>query len=128
MFVLGSGMISMHQTEDEEQVKSLPLAVRYLSCTEDAKDLCEKHKYNARCWIDRDDVTPPTKQRKNPDHQMDQNPGYQQHKMKGRMLSWLILEMLADALSSWGEVTISGKKRKSLFEILLYILHRNITI
>ena len=102
-------MGSLAQTESEDQVADLPQAVRYLNCTDDMKDVCAKHQYNARCWIERDDVQPPTKQRRTPKHhQSNANPGFRQHHLKGRMLSFLYLELLQDALSNWGDITIVG--------------------
>lgn len=109
ILVLGSGMVSMPQTENKEQAKTLPQPTRYLNCTDAAQELCDEHKYNARCWIDRDDVKPPTKQRNKPRHQIRKNPGFRQHQLKGRVLTFAIMEMLADALGQWGEITIMGK-------------------
>ncbi len=98
-------------TEDEEQAKTLPLAARYLKCAESAKELCEKKKFNARCWVDRDDITPPTEQRKTPRDQTEDHPGFREHRLKGRVFASLILKMLADALDEWSEITIIGKEK-----------------
>ena len=103
-------MASLPQTESEEQAETLPQAVRYLNCTDDMQGLCMKHQYNARCWIERSDFVPLTTQRRTPkEHQSSVNPGFRQHHLKGRVLSFLTLGLLADALSNWGDITIVGK-------------------
>jgi len=112
-------MGSMPQTIDEEQAKSLPLSVRYLNCTKKAESLCEQHKFNSRCWIERDDVTPPTKQLDHPRHQVKRHPGFRHHQLKSRVLVFLILEILGSALNDWGDVTIVGKYQNYISELLL---------
>ena len=57
---MGDGSLGIPVTEDEEQVNSLPWAVRYMKCNDE--DLCRENKYRTQCWVDRDDVIPPTKQ------------------------------------------------------------------
>lgn len=109
IIVLGDGMERIPQTTDEEQSKSLPQAVRYLNCTETAQSLCEHHKFNSRCWIPRDDVIPPTKQLDRPRNQVQNHPGFRQHKLKGRIFVFLFLEVLSSALNEWGDITIVGK-------------------
>ena len=107
-------MEMMPQTMDEDQAKTLPQAVRYLNCTDDVQELCEEHKFNARCWIDRDDVVPPTKQLHKPRDQGKEHAGFRQHRLKSRVFFYLILEMLSDALSNWGDVTIVGKNLQNI--------------
>lgn len=103
-------MGSLTQTESLEQAADLPQAVRYLNCTDDMNKVCLKHQYNARCWVDRSDFEPPTPQRRTPKQfQSSQKPGFRQHHLKGRLLSFLGLELLADALSNWGDITIVGE-------------------
>ena len=99
----------MPQTTDEEQAKTLPQALRYLNCTESMQESCEEHKFNAKCWIDRDDVEPVTKQLHKPRDQGREHPGFRQHRLKSRVLFYLMLEMVADALTEWGDITIVGK-------------------
>jgi len=106
VFALGSGMEDIPLTFSDEQAKTLPLAARYLKCAESAEHICEKKKFNARCWIDRDDVTPPTEQRMTPGDQTEDHPGFREHRLKGRVFASLILKLLADALDEWSEVTI----------------------
>ena len=105
-------MESIPLTEDEEQARTLPLAARFLKCAESAKALCGKKKFNSRCWIDRDDVTPTTQQRKAPRDQTEEHPGFREHRLKARVFASLLLKMLADALDEWSEITIIGKKKQ----------------
>ena len=61
---MGDGSLGIPTTIDEEQVLTLPWAVRYMKCDEQRKDLCDiSVKYRTQCWVDRDDVIPPTKQK-----------------------------------------------------------------
>jgi len=108
VFGIGSAMHGIPETLDEEQVKDLPYFARYLNCPEDKESLCLNNpdKYKVRCWIDRDDVTPPTQQLKSPSDQSLENPGFRQHQLKGRVITFIILEALQDALDNWSDITI----------------------
>lgn len=88
-----------------KQVKELPWAVQYLSCTPDSKELC---KYSARfcrhCWIDPTgdgSIVPPTEQNQDTDEKGNWHPGWREHQLRGRSLSMGILKVLRDAIDLW---------------------------
>ena len=67
--------LPFYGSESAAQVETLPWAARYLECASEAKDLCKQRRYNATCWIPRDDVEPVTKQRPQPQGQASWHPG-----------------------------------------------------
>lgn len=106
---MGDGSLGIPTTMDEEQVLTLPWAVRYMDCDPQRQDLCDKStKYRTQCWVDRDDVIPPTEQRENVGSQVSWHPGFRHHQLLGRLMSFVMLEALEDALSIWSEETIIG--------------------
>jgi hypothetical protein len=66
----GTGKVGIAVTEDEAHVDKLPYALQYYKCDQEHGVMCRDHKYNANCWVDRPDVTPPTKQGNKPDNQV----------------------------------------------------------
>lgn len=72
----GAFTSGMPWTVDEEEVKSIPWAARYLNCGTEATALCKNNRYAGSCWIDRDDVQPPSKQKAVPGGQASWHPGY----------------------------------------------------
>lgn len=63
-------------TNDAVQVSQLPWAARYLNCGNEAAQLCKTIRYNATCWIQRNDgLQPVTKQREKPGGQASWHPG-----------------------------------------------------
>ena len=72
----GSGMEGMPMTESAVQVSEVPWSARYLNCGQDATQLCKGIRYNATCWIERDDgFVPEKKQLGNPGGQASWHPG-----------------------------------------------------
>jgi len=112
IFVMGSGMVGMPITMDEEQVLDLPWATRYMVCDKRREDLCSDRnaatKYRTKCWIDRPDFTPPTKQDTYVGSQVSWHPGFRVHQLTGRVISFVILDALQRALSIWSENTITA--------------------
>eukprot|EP00816_Leptocylindrus_hargravesii_P013506 CAMPEP_0196824974 /NCGR_PEP_ID=MMETSP1362-20130617/92791_1 /TAXON_ID=163516 /ORGANISM="Leptocylindrus danicus, Strain CCMP1856" /LENGTH=911 /DNA_ID=CAMNT_0042205337 /DNA_START=109 /DNA_END=2844 /DNA_ORIENTATION=+ len=94
------------ETESEEQAKTMPDALAYLHCSKENQSLCNQHKYRTQCWVERDDVTPPTKQLPAVDGRASWHPGFRTHRIIGRGITMLILSALENALTQWSEVTI----------------------
>lgn len=106
--VPGSAMSGIKDTIDEDQAATMPFAARYIKCDPNSHDLCEanEHRFRAQCWIDRDDVTPPTTQKDKPGGQVKWHPGFRIHQLKGRSMAMVILTVMQDAIDTWSEVTI----------------------
>ena len=44
------------EVQSHDQAATIPWAVRYMKCSDDARDICnEEPKYCTQCWVDRDD-------------------------------------------------------------------------
>lgn len=106
----GQGLDGVIVTENEKQALTVPYAARYMKCTNERQDLCNavENKYKTKCWIEREGVTPPTKQRAHSASQVSWHPGWRFHQLIGRVLAFTVLEALEDAISMWSEVTITG--------------------
>jgi len=104
-------MFAIKETTDEDQAATLPFAARYMKCAPDSRELCDakEHRFRALCWIDRDDVTPPTKQREVPSSQVGWHPGFRVHQLLGRSMTMVILDAMQDAIDTWGDITIVRK-------------------
>jgi hypothetical protein len=98
---LGTGMEGMPMSEDEVQVETLPYAIQYMQCDKEHVGMCRNHKYNANCWVNRTDVTPPTKQGAHPGSQVSWHPGFRTHQHIGRLLAYTVLTGLKEAISTW---------------------------
>ena len=65
----GNGMDGIPETTGVDQAETLPLAVQYIKCSDDARSSCKEHKnrYCVKCWIERKDkVEPEAKQLRQP--------------------------------------------------------------
>jgi hypothetical protein len=96
----GLGMDAIPETTSHAQSLTLPFAVRYLKCSNDASDLCNNHRFCAKCWINRTDVSKdkflsilPT-----PPSQVKWHPGWRYHQLKGRVLALSLLDALQAAI------------------------------
>jgi len=111
IFFMGNGNSGLPTTMDEEQVLDLPWATRYLVCGKQRADLCNDHnantKFRTKCWVDRPDFTPTTKQDAHVGSQVSWHPGFRTHQLTGRLMSFVVLDALADALSIWSDNTIT---------------------
>jgi hypothetical protein len=105
---LGSGTSGLLVTQDEKQAETVPWAARYLNCAKERADLCgNPNRYASKCWVDREDVIPPTKQRDMVGGQASWHPGFRTHRLTGRVMAFLVLQALEAALLKWSEVTIT---------------------
>jgi len=106
----GSGMHGIQETLDEEQVLTLPFASRYMKCPPESKDLCNHpnpNRFQAVCWVGRDDVTPSKPQNPTVSSQVGWHPGFRSHQLSGRSLAMVIMTGLQDAIGTWSEITIA---------------------
>lgn len=93
-------------TNSEEEAQTMPDALAFLHCSKESQALCNKYKYRSQCWVERDDVTPPTKQLPHVGGTASWHPGFRSHRIVGRGITMLILSALENALTQWSEVTI----------------------
>ena len=91
------------KTDTLEEVMELPWAAQYVNCGAEISSICRQNEYVGRCWIDRDDVTPPKKQKPAPDGRASWHPGNRKHQITGRQIAFMILEALKDALTMWND-------------------------
>lgn len=108
---LGTGELGIPVTLDENHAKTLPYASQYYTCDSERGNMCREHKYRANCWVERDDVIPPTKQDDKPGSQVSWHPGFRWHQLVGRILAYTILTGLKDAIAIWkeaGKLTLFG--------------------
>lgn len=95
-------------TSDAVQALTVPWAARYLNCEPETRDMCKGHEYESGCWIEREDVTPPTKQDEHPGGRASWHPGNRIHKIRGRRIALFVLRGLYYALEKWEELTVEG--------------------
>lgn len=94
----------MPTTEDTKQVKSIPYATWYMQCSHDANSMCQKKRYNATCWMEREDgLEPPEKQMKSPGGQAKWHPGNRVHQLQGRAIAFIVLRQLLQGLQEWND-------------------------
>lgn len=98
-----AGMLGVPLTDDAETVGALPWAAQYIRCSEELKQECKKHRYHSSCWIERDDVSPTTKQAGKVGGQASWHPGYKFHLLTSRVLTFPILKALHEAITLWLE-------------------------
>ena len=99
----GDGIYALPEGESIEQVEKMPWAAQYVRCTGEMHDICRSNEYIAECWIDRDDVTPPTPQQAKMGGRAGWHPGNRIHQIRGRILASHILQALRDAIIDWKE-------------------------
>jgi hypothetical protein len=123
----GNAMQGVQETTDEKQVKTLPFAIQYLKCSEANKDICETpgNLYRGTCWIERNDVRPPTPQSKNMKGQDDKYPGFRDHQIKARTMTMQFLDAMQDAIDTWSEITIVGALE---IESFLFVLDKGVVL
>ena len=104
-------MTGVPNTVDAKTAGKMPWAVRYLNCGPKQKNLCDdpKQKFQNICWIDRKDVKPPTKQAATIENKLKNNIGFKSHMLKSRVMAFVILNLLENALSAWMTETIGCK-------------------
>lgn len=97
----GSASLGIPISENESQVETLPYATQYMKCNNERGDLCKANKFHANCWVERPDVTPPTKQEAKPGSQVSWHPGFRSHQLTGRILAYTVLTGLKEAITTW---------------------------
>jgi|AntRauTorckE5430_2_1112549.scaffolds.fasta_scaffold11075_2 hypothetical protein len=120
--VPGSGMHAIQETLDADQVLTLPFASRYMNCASESKDLCNHpspNRFQAVCWVDRDDVTPSKPQKSAPPSQVGWHPGFRSHQLTGRSMAMVVMTGLQDAIDIWSEITIAGAY-KNMFNNIIF--------
>lgn len=91
------------QTNTLEEVTKLPWAAQYVRCGGEISGICRDNEYAGVCWIERDDVKPPTNQKKVMGGRAKWHPGNRKHQIVGRAIAFIILEALKDALATWND-------------------------
>lgn len=106
----GRGSFGIEPTTSEEQAETLPWAVQYMKCSDDAKDVCKKHPlYCAKCWVDREDgIRPEEPQNEHFGGQVSWHPGWRQHQLQGRVIAFSLLEALQQAVQLFSDGTMGG--------------------
>lgn len=102
LYHVGSLDAGIKPSETLDEIKALPWALQYVSCGNELKQICRDNEYMGDCWIDRDDLSPPTPQKKM-GGRASWHPGNRIHQKTGRSIAYFILEALKDALISWKE-------------------------
>ena len=60
--MFGDATAGLPVCTDELQCDTFPWAARYMTCSDEAGQLCASHKWRSNCWVERTDVTPTQKQ------------------------------------------------------------------
>lgn len=97
----GQALEGLPVCTSQKQSKTVPYAARCRICEGPKKaDWCGS-KFQANCWIPRNDVTPTRKQRPHPDGQVEANPGWKWHQAVGRSIAFMILRAIKEGLTQW---------------------------
>ena len=100
---VGSADVGIPKAETIEELDAIPWAARYMKCNNELSSVCSPYKYAGRCWIDRDDVTPPTPQNEAPGGRAGWHPGNRSHQITGRVLAYTFLQAMKEALTKWND-------------------------
>ena len=113
-------MTGVPVTVDAKSAEKLPWAVRYLICDPKQKNLCDdpKQKFQSKCWIERKDIKPPTIQAATIENKLKNNIGFKSHMLKSRVMAFVILNLLENALSEWMTETIGCKLYLAFIHII----------
>lgn len=98
----GDGIEAMPLGESLEEIGKMPWAVQYVHCSDEMHQICRENEYNAECWVERDDFSPPKTQVKM-GGRANWHPGNRIHQIRGRIIASQILQALKDALTDWKE-------------------------
>ena len=112
----GTADVGIPVTKDASHAATLPYAAQYMKCDAEINDLCREHKYAANCWVERPDVTPPTKQMDRPGGQASWHPGIRYHQLIGRILAYTVLTGLKEAIGIWKKAGKSKAKYQVTFD------------
>lgn len=123
--VAGTGLSGITLQSTFEETEAVPWAAQYVLCTGDVTKYCRENEYIGRyipkriprlvpivsdfayfsagtCWIEREDVTPPTKQG-TPGGRASWHPGNRKHQVTGRVLAFTLLTALKEVLTDWND-------------------------
>jgi hypothetical protein len=102
---VGTGSSGIDLGTTLEQIEAMPWAMQYVNCDAELKGICRSNEYKGRCWVDRDDYTPTTEQQKEPGGRASWHPGNRKHQVTGRVLAFVFLQALKEAVTEWKEAT-----------------------
>jgi len=102
IFMLGD-QSSLPTANNVEEVLVFPWAAQYVHCGNEISGICRENEYAGQCWIDRDDFNPKTNQNSNMGGRAKWHPGNRKHQLKGRAITFTILEALKEALTLWND-------------------------
>ena len=101
----GMSMAGIPETQNAEQVKTIPYAAQYLQCSSEANnDICKNSRYQSKCWVQGDGnntIQPVTKQKAQPGGQAKWHPGNRYHQIQGRAIAFQIVHQLYNVLTQW---------------------------
>jgi len=89
------------KAETLDEVLKLPWAAQYVSCGSEISSICRQNEYAGECWIERGDFEPVTKQNNVIGGRASWHPGNRKHQLRGRAITFIILEALKEALTLW---------------------------
>jgi hypothetical protein len=101
--VFGTGLRGIPETTADLDMSGIAVAAQYVKCDNGMKDRCRELAYMSKCWIERDDVTPPVTQNPEPGGRAKWHPGNRAHQLQGRIITFLILKAMDEALGRWLE-------------------------
>lgn len=110
--VLGTAMDGIDPITSEDDLEKSPWASKGLKCDENNKELCQNElQFCAKCWIDRSDIqTPkdlfPELEEQPTEQQKLGNPGWREHRLKGRLLAFSLLGAIQAAIQQWSDGTM----------------------
>mmetsp|Transcript_27829 Transcript_27829/g.77976 ORF Transcript_27829/g.77976 Transcript_27829/m.77976 type:complete len:879 (+) Transcript_27829:229-2865(+) len=101
---MGQAMTGIAEATTTAEVDKTIWAARFMKCASDIdKEFCKTNRFNATCWIERDDFTPEKPQSPHMGGQASWHPGNRVHQLQGRTLAFTILQALHEALNEWSE-------------------------
>lgn len=99
----GSGLRGVPFMSSPDEAKDVAWAAQYLRCDPSIKQSCREKEYMGKCWYDRDDVTPFTKQQAEPGGRASWHPGNRFHQLQGRVFTFIILAAMDKAIDLWSQ-------------------------
>jgi hypothetical protein len=98
---LGTGMRGIQKTDSVKTLEQIPWAARYMDCSPEMRTECGNNKYRGTCWIHRPDFNPKLAQKAVPGGRANWHPGDRSHQLEGRVLAFLVLRAIKQALDLW---------------------------
>jgi hypothetical protein len=99
----GTAKIGIPVPNTQQELDKVKWAAKYIFCGNDINnDKCRPNRYNATCWLDRPDGFKPwTKQENYPGGRAGWHPGNKEHQLTGRIITFLLLKAIREALMEW---------------------------